>query len=110
MKNTLVVDRARWAHGEGPASRLYRSSDKTFCILGTYLHQCGVPLRLLRDKEDPLVISHPKVPYWARMAENVATLMYLNDLPRARESLRERRLAMIFHRFGVCVKFVGRPA
>ena len=109
----LTINRKRWLRGDG-SSMLLRSADKKMCCLGFYCRAVGFKPREIRDLGTPRWL----VKKWdarlkglvSKRVANTAVcteLMRENDAIEVEEPFREKRIAALFKRIGVEVRFVG---
>jgi hypothetical protein len=110
----LVIDRKRWLRGEGAHdSKLLRPSDGKMCCLGFYGLACGLSADQICGAGSPRTALGGLAmwPAWMRMAaaashlsDDAADLMEIND-----DVGDESRIAAIFAKHGVTVRFVDEP-
>jgi hypothetical protein len=115
-KTELVIDRKRWLRGEGAAaSKLLRPEDGKMCCLGFYGLSCGLGEAELLDACTPGSRGGMALwPAWMGsrdegadnrgLAWDVWQLMSFND-----DEPTESKIAAIFARHGVTVRFVDEP-
>lgn len=103
----LVIDRKRWLRGEGSQnSKLLRPIDGKMCCLGFYGLACGLSAEHLRNVGLPADTASCRLwPPWLRDSDfECDDLTYLND-----NDPDEAKIAAIFARHGVTVRFVDEP-
>ena len=119
----LVIDRAKWLHGEsGGSSYLRRPVDGKMCCLGFYAEALGVCQGALDGVKMPRGLSTASkalLPLWllgSDSFEDVSWLSVFNDvysgdtgLPEAifSDLERESKIAEYFAKHGVEVEFTG---
>lgn len=116
----FVIDRFTWLRGEGTCrSFLLRREDGKKCCLGFYLLACGMTPEQIEHKESPssvrnlpeearwLIQSDQSDQSWA--SDDADDLMFVNDaMIGFKSKQREQRIARIFAKHGVDVKFVDK--
>ncbi len=120
----FTVKRAEWLRGEGGhPSLLFRPSDRKRCCIGFYLNACGVSDATLEDNPSPHDIPRAEIalPWSAGWlldpgestnlpaeanSQSCLELMRVNDARFVPLGDREQRVAALFAKHGVVVKFV----
>lgn len=116
---TLVIERERWARGEGDGKLL--ASDGRMCCLGFAAAQCGVGAEFMLDEPAPSDLDEvqqelvrSRLPWLLRGASSFVdaddsvdadALMKANDSPTISDAVRETRIAAIFADHGTTVVF-----
>ena len=125
---SFTINRKYWARGNGTdVSNHLLNRNGTRCCLGFYAQACGIPDKELRGVglvSD--VVRSSTVEWNTRLADDSKLLAFAQDKPTtqalvdtndsyigeyrsspASEEEREKKIANLFKRFGITVKFVG---
>jgi hypothetical protein len=120
-KTELVIDRKRWLRGEGGAvSKLLRPSDGKMCCLGFYGRALGFSPDEIGHLSSPSdTYASGRWPAWLLQyvyergchsdTETCNQLIRTNDDAPTAPDEREAKIAAIFARHGVTVRFVDEP-
>lgn len=120
----VVVDRAKWLHGEGPSmSMLHRAHDGKMCCLGFACLAAGVTKEQMQTYTDPADLMRrfhdnlqplPALEGLIRREKNVpypnttaSILMEDNDKEGIKDNLREKRIIEKGAKAGIAFEFVG---
>ena len=110
MLRKLVIKRSKWIRGGCDGISRLQNEYGNRCCLGFYGCQLGIRSNRLKNKGSPFMVKSSLWPKWlvddCYNSYECSELIGINDDSFLPEFKREKRIAEIFKKHGVTVKFI----
>lgn len=110
----LTINRAKWECGTG-GGKLLRIDTGKMCCLGFFGRSCGISQNALAGKGRPEEVRRSRWPAWLihggnknSTSDDTEDLIFANDDEDINGKQREKRIAELFAKHGIRVRFTGK--
>lgn len=104
----VVIDRRRWYRGKGGDGSMLRKLSGKQCCLGFLCRALKVPAKAMLELAMPTEVSSQyELPAWLRRSRDVTRAADWNDNLDFSEKEREKRIAKLFARHDIQVRFTN---